>query len=557
MRCFYFGALLSSLVSLTWARTSDEGYVARKLWGYDPVDYPDVYSPVDLHVSNAEKIVYSFDQTPPAVTKINQTDGSLIGVYEIPLNDCFQSPNDPFGRGRDSTVQWFAVHSDNTGKAEFFIILVNDYASQRHNGDGRMLKMRADTGDIEWTKYLSFSHGTETDECTAEPPTEDNRIDIYGGKPVLDKTGTFIYVQVISKAIACFTTSDGEEFWRNDVGVRMSNLALHQNGLIYAGKRDDEDYPTNSIGGEVPKTQPRIYSFDSMTGNVTEVWSSATIEADCFNPIINIVCYGSIRSRPVISPDDTFLYVFDEYAGLMKLLIDENGFLEEVYFKREHSMGSPVAPVLNEDGTVLYGVDFSGTPTAYSTADGAILWKTDQMWSLELGADVQYHHHVVFYSYDDQGDGGNFYAIHAKDGAIIVRTDGLTSSNTFELSEDLTTVFCLDHTLNVKAFYLLPPTPPPTPNPTTPFPTLIGYTHAPTASPTTASPVIPTAPPTTAMPTPIPTLVGMTAEPTPPPVPTESPTAVPTTAKPTTSTAARFGGGIGLTVIFMLFHYVY
>mmetsp|Transcript_3083 Transcript_3083/g.4672 ORF Transcript_3083/g.4672 Transcript_3083/m.4672 type:complete len:398 (-) Transcript_3083:113-1306(-) len=390
----------------------------------------------------------------------------------------------------------------------------------------------------------------ETDKCTEEEPTVLTRIDIYGGLPVLDGTGTYVYIQLLDLAIACYGTFDGKEFWRTDLDARMSNLALHENGMIYAGKRDDEGYPVEGIGPNIPPTQPTMYTFDVSDGNLTNAWMSDAIKEDCQHPFV--VCDGSIRARPVISSDGKFLYVLDVYAGLMKFSIDGSGSLENVYYIRNigPDKPNPVAPALNPDGSVLYGVSESGTPTAWSTADGAVVWETDQMWSIELSVDVQYHHAIVFYSYDND----NLFGIYALDGSVLLRTNKQLTSNAFGFSEDDTVVYLLDHTSDVAAYSLLPPTPAPTPSPTTPIPTLVGATNAPTAPPTTAPP---TAPPTTAPPrTPLPTLVGLSAEPTPTPAPTEEPTPAPT-EQPTVTSAARFGGGVCFTVILMFLHYLY
>ena len=317
----------------------------------------------------------------------------------------------------------------------------------------------------------------------------------------------------------------------NQLDVSLSPVTVFGSNTLFAGKRIYQYGPGAGAQNQVMT----LYEFDGSTGDVRNEFS-----LEC-GP--NETCPGNIAHAPVISPDQSWLYVIDGIGGLMRfntLNISDGPFYSETGLG---TVPMEYSPAISADGLTLFIQLSANFPSAIDTATATEKWRagsTDPRLRGKILDNIVVRGDEVWYFMDNNANAAVAFGV--EDGTPIKKAVDLSSFRPFRhdsFSEDALFVNDLvgfTNTLYSFALELLT-SETPTMAPSS-SPTMKEITEAPTTSPTPAPTAAPTGGPTgapTAGPTGAPSGAatdGPTAGPTEAPsgAPTAGPTGAPSSA---------------------------
>ena len=283
--------------------------------------------------------------------------------------------------------------------------------------------------------------------------------------------------------LLAYNTADGTLKWVNQLDISLSPVTVFGSNTLFAGKRIYQYGPGASAQNQVMT----LYEFDASTGEVRNEFS-----LECEGEP-NVVCPGNIQHAPVISPDQSWLYVIDGTGGLMRFSTVN---ISDGPFYSETGLGTvpmEYSPAISADGLTLFIQLAANLPSAIDTATANEKWRagtTDSRLRGKILDDIVVRGDEVWYFMDSNANAA--IAFDIEDGTPIkkavdsrsLRPRGASFSEDALLVND---IFGVPYSLY--SFALEPSTSEaPTMAPTS-SPTMKGNTdtEAPTASPTPAS----------------------------------------------------------------------
>lgn len=358
-------------------------------------------------------------------------------------------------------IQYVSAHENaRTGAIDHLIVMVNDNIQEWYNGKGRMIRID-DNGRVlaqAWEVVLQDSTGM-------------GMIPNVGG-PIHSADGKTVYANLLSGAIAAYSTSDGAQLWfvqpkRNFQDVQVGGLAFYENNnrpVLLGGKTEGSGpLDPGPHGGP-----PQFFMFDALTGETLDAYTH-----ECS------YCVGNVRESAqlfVSSAENKIDYVLFNDAFLGNVRFDLNSLDLPLSKNPEYSTNSldfikvPVA--IASDGESFFGGRDSSNPShaKYASRSSLRIWneRGPTVTNTPLVSKILLNQDRVYFIHRDYAIGRNLH-----DGREEVTWKAIGGLSSGALNKDGSMVFLSHDTyLGVVAYSTMQSEPQPsssnlpTPSPT-------------------------------------------------------------------------------------------